>query len=404
MKSILWFIAILCVASFVGCGKSHDNGVSVGQPTIASITPNSVSIGQQNAEATIAGTNLTGASAVNFGDGIVVHNVDVRSASQIVVHYSVVGNAAPGPRTITITTSAGTATAAALFQILNNNVPVAVFTVDPKSGSRNIVITFDASKTTDRNNNIASYHWEFGDGASANGKIVKHKFADVGTFTVKLTVTDSMQGTGLASRQLAISRNTPPIAKFTVRPGAQGNTNTVFIFDASKSVDPASVEAAKIKGYLWDFGDRTHKVRDKAVVEHQFKDAGKFFVSLSVFDNLGQEDSASQSIKVEKSTERLCAGNGGGHQTIIKGRVVAVEPEQWAIVDFGAGNSCENVWHKCDDFRRLSPEGFYGIVDKMTDRGDGVLGVHNSCPYRWPPQVGERVFVYYKTCSQNHCP
>lgn len=396
-------MAILCLALFVGCGN-NDNSVTGGQPSIASINPASVSIGQQNAELTISGSNLNGATSVTLGDSITVHQVNVQSASAVVVRYSVDGNAAPGPRSVTITATGGTASIGTMFQVLNNHVPKVSFVIDPRSAAINKVMSFDASGTTDRNNNIASYHWEFGDGGTANGKKVKHAYRTAGKFTLQLTVTDALQGFTVVSRQIEIFKNSPPIAKFTVRPGNNGSTNTVFIFDASKSVDPASVQAAKVKGYLWDFGDRSRKIRDKAIVEHQFKDEGRFFVSLTVFDNLGQEDTAEETIRVEKSTERVCQGSGGSHTTIVKGVVVAVEPGNWAIVNFGQGASCESLWHKCDDFRRLSPENFYGIVDKMTDRGNGILGVHNSCPYRWPPQVGERVFIYYKTCSQNHCP
>src|SRR6185503_9438742 len=100
----------------------------------------------------------------------------------------------------------------------------------------------------------------------------------------------------------------------------------------------------------------------------------------------------------------VCVGSHS-HGLIVKGTVRAVEPGTWAVVDFGAGASC-NLFHKCDDFRKYGappPAEFYGIVDKMTDRGNGILAVHNSCPYKWPPGIGERVFLYLKTCTKNHC-
>jgi hypothetical protein len=54
--------------------------------------------------------------------------------------------------------------------------------------------------------------------------------------------------------------------------------------------------------------------------------------------------------------------------------------------------------------RKASPENFYGIVKSMSDLGDGTFRVFNDCPFRWPPPVGEEVFLIWKTCSQNFCP
>jgi len=59
---------------------------------------------------TIYGTNLTGATAVNFtpSTGITVSNVQSTSATKVTASVSISSGATTGPRTVSVTTSAGT--------------------------------------------------------------------------------------------------------------------------------------------------------------------------------------------------------------------------------------------------------------------------------------------------------
>lgn len=400
MKRTIGLLLLLCVALFVGCSDDNNtNTAGGGAPAIISVTPNAVSIGQKNGEAVISGTNLNGATLVALGDGVAVDSYTVNSATEIAVKFTVAGNITGAPKTVIVVTPAGTASNGSIFQVLNNHVPRGSYTVDPPSGSLSTVITFDATGITDPENNISSYKWDFGDGTSGQGKKVTHKYASVGKFNATLRVADSQQGYTLVIKEIQISKNSPPVARFTVEPGTSGSTGTVFLFDASKSSDAEG----KVKGYQWDFGDGA-RAKDKVTVEHQYSKEGDYVVSLTVFDAQNQASApAEERMKVEKSSEVVCTRGTGAHRLIF-GRVVAVEPGNWAVTAFGAGHNCGNTFHKCDDYRRADPENFYGIVDSMKDRGNGILAVHNKCPYRWPPAVGEKVFLIYKTCTQNHCP
>src|SRR5512135_1701170 len=48
---------------------------------------------------------------------------------------------------------------------------------------------FDGSGSTD-NSGIASYHWDFGDGATGSGVAPTHNYTNAGTYTLRLTVID----------------------------------------------------------------------------------------------------------------------------------------------------------------------------------------------------------------------
>ena len=68
--------------------------------------------------------------------------------------------------------------------------PIADFTFDIISGKAPITVNCDASISKDSDGEIVSYIWDFGDGAQGKGAEVSHIYNEIGTFTVKLTVTD----------------------------------------------------------------------------------------------------------------------------------------------------------------------------------------------------------------------
>ncbi len=51
-------------------------------------------------------------------------------------------------------------------------------------------ISFHADQSTDMENNIVSYHWEFGDGSTSTQMNPTHTYTEKGIYTVRLTVTD----------------------------------------------------------------------------------------------------------------------------------------------------------------------------------------------------------------------
>jgi PKD repeat protein len=396
MKNVLRVLFVLSLGLLASCGDDEVNSV------INGFTPNQVSLGQQGAVGTITGRELN-ATAVSLGDGISVTSFSVKSASEIEVTFNVSLTAVPGPRNITLTTATGTVNGNGLVNVIGNKVPKAEFKVSPSAGSLSTVFEFDAGGSVDQAAALAlSYNWSFGDGATATGRKVKHRYQALGVHEVSLKVTDEQGGSSVATRSVEVLKNSPPVPVIKIRPGAKGNTLTNFILDGSDSRDPDG----RVTDWIWDLGDKSRKKRGKEV-EHKFDKAGEFEVSLTVVDNKGQLATDSKQIEVEKATSVTCAGNGSGHPGILRGDVVAIEPGGWAVVDFGRDASCRTHWHKCDDFRKWGADGlqeFFGIAAKMQDRGNGILAVNVACPLRWPPSVGEEVFLYYKTCQQNHCP
>lgn len=75
-----------------------------------------------------------------------------------------------------------------------NVLPTARFALSAEEGSAPLMVTFDASASSDPDGTLVSYAWAFGDGGTGTGQQTSHTFLDVGLFQVELTVRDDRSG------------------------------------------------------------------------------------------------------------------------------------------------------------------------------------------------------------------
>jgi hypothetical protein len=83
-----------------------------------------------------------------------------------------------------------------------NQPPRAHFSYSRDWGS--MTARFDASKSRDPDGEVAGFHWEFGDGESAEGETVSHEYASAGDYTVRLTVGDEKGETHAVERTFSV--------------------------------------------------------------------------------------------------------------------------------------------------------------------------------------------------------
>ncbi|MFP5304799.1 MAG: S8 family serine peptidase [Gammaproteobacteria bacterium] len=67
-----------------------------------------------------------------------------------------------------------------------------------------LACSFDGGASSD-DHGIAAYSWSFGDGGSASGAVVSHSYAAGGTYTVTLTVTDTVGQTAGSSQSVSVT-------------------------------------------------------------------------------------------------------------------------------------------------------------------------------------------------------
>lgn len=87
--------------------------------------------------------------------------------------------------------------------------PTAAFSSDVTEGSAPLEVRFDASASSDPDGTIVSYEWAFGDGNTGTGRTTTHTYADAGSYTPRLTVTDE-RGASHSQNGAPITVNSPP--------------------------------------------------------------------------------------------------------------------------------------------------------------------------------------------------
>ncbi|MGP9031765.1 PKD domain-containing protein [Glutamicibacter mysorens] len=151
--------------------------------------------------------------------------------------------------------------------------------------------SFDGSGSTDDDGEIAGYAWEFGDGETGNGETAEHAYAEAGSYTATLTVTDDQGATASTEVQVEVVElpNEAPEALITTTCDELSCT-----FDSVTSSDPDG----QITAWAWTSSDGGSS--DQAVFEHEFAQAGTYQVSLTVTDDDGA--TAEVEVDVEVST------------------------------------------------------------------------------------------------------
>lgn len=173
-----------------------------------------------------------------------------------------------------------------------NGTPVPSFTYAPSAPLAKSDVTFDGSLSTDSDGRIVSYAWNFGDGSQGSGPVVKHEFAQAGSYTVTLTVTDDRNQSASISKSVTVVLTPAPKAEFVVSPSAPAVNEKVF-FNAAAST--ASIGRTIVR-YDWDYGQGRQDTGQ--LVWHIYSQAGEYAVVLTVTDDAGNTGTATKTVKV----------------------------------------------------------------------------------------------------------
>ncbi len=138
-------------------------------------------------------------------------------------------------------------------------------------------LTFDASASSTEGGENLKYAWSFGDGETAEGQVVKHRFTKTGAHKVTLTVDDN-KGTAVSQSVDVVNvfLNSNPSVQIANVDKACTNDKVAFQANAS---DP---DGDKLK-YIWNFGDGA-VVEGGSNMSHQYQKGGNYKVSVTVDD------------------------------------------------------------------------------------------------------------------------
>ena len=196
---------------------------------------------------------------------------------------------------MTVTDTAGnfsTATTQVSVSAAPDLPPNASLTLTPGFGTAPLNVTADASASTDGDSTpIDTYKFDFGDGSAIvgpqAGATASHTYSVAGTYTVKVTVTDTAGNSSIATTQIKVSPpDLPPSAALSVTP-TRGLAPLAVTADASGSTD---TDDTPIASYKFDFGDGSAAVgpQTSAIATHSYVLPGTYTLTVTVTDTGGK--------------------------------------------------------------------------------------------------------------------
>lgn len=191
------------------------------------------------------------------------------------------------------------------------SAPKAVMKTDPSkasesdtsiSGSVPFEVNFNATSSTDPDDDIIDYKWDFdGDGTfDAAGETASYTYNTVGNYNVSLTVVDSAGFEGKAVLLVkALSKGLEP--RLTATP-VSGVVPLTVEFDATGS----TYADGDIVSYEWNFGDGSAPRSDVGKVTYKYTKIGNFTTTVKVRTNDGIQKEATILISVRQVPLKSC--------------------------------------------------------------------------------------------------
>jgi PKD repeat protein len=230
-----------------------------------------------------------------FGDGTSAGPQASPTASHT---YSVAGSY---PVVVTVTSGDGLSdTATATATVLADAPPVARLVLSPSTDYVPVTLTADASTSTDTDATpIATYRFDCGNGTVTGSQASPRTtcaYPTAGSYTVRVTVTDTTGHASTVSKVATARPDDPPVARLSA-PNGQLKRPANAVLDASASTDP---DKTSIASYRFTCGNGVTipaQVSPRATCH--YTTAGTFTVTVVVTDTMGQTGSAQDVVRVK---------------------------------------------------------------------------------------------------------
>ncbi|MFN7160395.1 MAG: PKD domain-containing protein [Candidatus Gracilibacteria bacterium] len=312
----------------------------------------------------------------DFGDGSATStgvNADhiYRKAGKYTVKLSIktdLGTTADTTQLISIETAKGAPTAR--IRVKSDSLPRALDS-DSTSvirGNIPLSLTLDGSFSTDPENDIVDWKWDF-DGDKKfdkTGKDASFIYKTPGNFILTLQVTDSAGNSSEATMNVEV--NAEDLTAIINADPLAGEAPLAVAFDASGS----SYSKGSIGSYVWDFGDGTAPQITGAQITHEFQSPGNYIVKLTVRTTDGTKTETTQAISVleEQLLPIFTVSPESGQAPVTmtfdgslsKGKIISY---RW---DFGDGTAANEV----KPVHRYNKAGNYDVTLRVQDKNGNV--------------------------------
>lgn len=169
--------------------------------------------------------------------------------------------------------------------IPNEPQPVACYSAaSPMGGKAPVTVSFAGQGK--KGSAPYTYEWNFGDGTTGTGQYVSHIYSDPGSYTVTLSVTDSLGQTAQDSHlKITVTSSTGLSAT------AQASTTSGKV---PLTVDFTAVAQGGVPSYtyVWNFGDGTSETTTNSTISHTYTTAGAYNAVLTVKDSVNAQTTA----------------------------------------------------------------------------------------------------------------
>jgi len=166
------------------------------------------------------------------------------------------------------------------------NPPVANFSYSINGST----VQFDGYLSYDRDGEIISYEWEFGDGTTGQGMIVSHVYDESGTYDVTLIVKDDDGYEDNITKSIEVEVPNQPPEVPIINGQANGKTGVEYEYTFN-STDPDDDPVM----YLIDWGDNNTDWTeycdsgDEIKLKHTWDEKGNYTIRAKAKDVLGEE-------------------------------------------------------------------------------------------------------------------
>ena len=157
-------------------------------------------------------------------------------------------------------------------------------------------------KFTNASEGATAYMWSFGDNTESQEESPEHEYAAGGTYTVKLTVANDDGETAVKEESITVAGAVKANFSFTPQTDRAGKFGKIIDFDATGSLNPASI--------VWDFGDGTvTEAGQEFTVSHEYAEFNTYTVKATVTGESGDTDTYEAQVEVIPYNELLKGGS-----------------------------------------------------------------------------------------------